>query len=132
MSKISRETIIETIEKDLTEAKKAAEQAREFAVECAKNNSISGSGERSVAEGQNVLWQDAVSKLEKLRTRVVAGNENSGRVSLGALTELDMDDGEKFVAVIADVSCRISLDDATVVTPFSPLCQVPFFWTPIL
>lgn len=123
MPKISRETVIENINRDLVAAKEAAEQAQIFAVECAKNNSISGSGERAAAEDESARWQGTVSKLVMLKKCVEAGSENPERVSLGALTELDMD-GDEFVAIISDINCRLSLSDATVVTPQSPLGRV--------
>ena len=121
MSRLTREAIIQSVEGDLASARAAAKQAQEFAVECARNNSISGSGERSVAEGQSAAWQETVAKFEKLRQSLGGGATN--RVSLGALAEIEMD-GDRFIAVISDVSCQLSNSEVTVVTPQSPLGKV--------
>jgi len=121
MSIKTRENIIQGIETDLASARRAAEQARQFAVDCANNNSISGSGERAVAEGQSASWQSTVTKLEKLRNGL--NSAGSGRVSLGALADVEID-GESFTAVISDVNCQLSNEGTTVVTPQSPLGKV--------
>lgn len=105
----------------MASARRAAEQARQFAVDCATNNSISGSGERSVAEGQSAAWQATVAKLEKLKRGL--GSTSSERVSLGALADVEID-GDSFTAVISDTNCLLSEDQVTVVTPQSPLGKV--------
>lgn len=122
MTSYTREKVIEHINKRLQSARHAASQANEFAVECAKNNSISGSGERAVAEQESASWQETVGRFERLHKSVSSQRDIPQRVSLPSIVELDLD-GDTFTAVVSDVNCHLQAesDDLAVVTPESPL-----------
>lgn len=120
MTSYTREKVIAHISGRLQLARQAASQAEEFAVECAKNNSISGSGERAVAEQDRDNWGETVNKFERLHKSVVGQKDTPQRVTLPSIAELDLD-GETFTAVVSDVNCHLQVDDLAVVTPESPL-----------
>lgn len=120
MSNLTRESIASHIGSELEEARRAAASARQFAIDCAQNNSISGSGERAVAEQQSDAWQATVSRLEKLHKNIVAVKDTPQRVSLASIAEVDLE-GDSFTAVISDINCHLKSDEITVVTPESPL-----------